>query len=196
MNVFVYLVGFVIFMQNCKKKLYIWFQDLYRMGRGFYFLFLLIFGAWGNLFSQQLSNQVIVSAAGVVSTSKFSFSQTIGESITDIITSYDFTLTQGFQQPGVKLTIVNPPNGNGVNVYPNPATDYIKIELFGETSRTFLIEVFNINGNTKYIEKLAFDDKFWFIKELDVSDFLSGIYLIRITSEDKLISRTFKIEKL
>jgi hypothetical protein len=43
---------------------------------------------------------------------------------------------------------------------------------------------------------LSFDDKFWYIKELDVTDFALGIYLVRITSEDKLISRTFKIEKL
>jgi hypothetical protein len=166
------------------------------MGRGLILLLLLIFGSWGSLFSQQLSNQVIVSAANVVSTANLSYSQTIGESITDIFTSFDFTLTQGFQQPGIKLTVVNPPNGNGVNAYPNPATDYIKIELFGETERTFWIEIFNINGNTKYIEKLTFDDKFWFIKEIDVSDFALGIYLIRVTSEDKLISRTFKIEKL
>jgi hypothetical protein len=166
------------------------------MARGIKILFLVIFGSWGNLYSQQLSNQVIVSAAGVVSTANLSFSQTIGESITEIITSNNFTLTQGFQQPGIKLTVVNPPNGNGVNAYPNPATDYIKIEVFGETARTFLIEVFNISGNTKYIEKLAFDDKFHFIKEIDVTDFALGIYLVRVTSEDKLISRTFKIEKL
>jgi hypothetical protein len=166
------------------------------MNRGIKILLFFLAGLWGNLFSQQLSNQVIVSAAGVTATGNVDFSHTIGESIIEIISSSDFILTQGFQQPGIKLILVNPPEWNGVEVYPNPATNKIKVKLFGEAARTFRLEVVNMNGIFRLTEKIVFTDKFWEIRELDITDLSVGFYLIRITSEDGLINRTFKIEKI
>jgi len=47
--------------------------------------------------------------------------------------------TQGFQQPGIEASQETPPDGNGVEVYPDPATDYINIKLFGDGARNFRI---------------------------------------------------------
>jgi hypothetical protein len=167
-----------------------------EMNRGIKILLFFLAVLWGNLFSQQLSNQVIVSAAGVAAAGNLNYSHTIGESVIEIISSPDFILTQGFQQPGIKLTLVDPPKGNGVNVYPNPASDFIKVELFGEVARTFRIEMINMNGIFRLIEKVVFTDKFFEVKEFDITDLSSGFYLVRVMSEDGFINRTFTIEKI
>lgn len=166
------------------------------MSRGIKLLFLFWLGTAGKVFSQQLSHQVIISGGVVGSNATVSYSQSVGESITDIISSSDFTLTQGFQQPSMKFTNENPPQGNGVSVYPNPATDYIKVELFGEDAREFLIEMISINGTLKRTQNLSFKDKFWHLEELKINDLPTGIYLVRVKSADGLINRIFKIEKL
>ena len=81
-------------------------------------LFLLV--SWTNVFSQQLSHQVLVPVAGLASTGSVNYSQTIGETAIVIVSSGDFLFTQGFQQPGIKKLPENPPAGSGVKVYPNP----------------------------------------------------------------------------
>ncbi len=63
-----------------------------------------LFGFGGNLFSQQLSHQVLVPAAGVASNGTLSYSQSVGETAVEIITGSGFILTQGFQQPAIKLS--------------------------------------------------------------------------------------------
>src|SRR5450759_966894 len=93
-----------------------------------YLLLIVLLGLGDNLFSQQLTQQVLVPVAGIASTSSVSFSQTIGEAAVELVSSSDFILTQGFQQPGVKLVWEPPHVGNGFNVYPNPATDHITIK--------------------------------------------------------------------
>ena len=160
------------------------------------FLLLVLFSFWGSLFSQQLSHQVLVPVAGVASDGTLNYSQTIGETVVEIVSGSDYIFTQGFQQPGIKLSEEKAPPGNGVKVYPNPATDYVRIELFGEVARSFLIEIMNITGTTIRSKRLVFPTQYWNIEELPVHEMMNGIYFIRITSEDRLINRTFKIEKL
>jgi hypothetical protein len=133
-------------------------------------LFLIVFK--GNLFSQDLSHQVLVPVAGIAYSSGLSYSQTIGETAVVIINSYDYVLTQGFQQPLVKISKSLPPPGNGVKVYPNPVTDILNIEFFGQKDRTFRIELVTISGIKVMSEKRVFNGQFW----------------------DTIINRTFKID--
>jgi hypothetical protein len=149
-----------------------------------------------NLFSQQLSHQVLVPVAGVSSAGAISYSQTIGETAVEIISNPDYTFTQGFQQPRVTFLIGTPPPGNGVDVYPNPATDFVTVKFFGLNSREFRIEVLNISGTIVYTEKVSFIDKYYSEKTIPVSQLYKGIYFIRVVSDDKIINRTFKIDKM
>jgi len=155
------------------------------------FLFL-----WTNALSQQLSQQVLVSVAGVTSTGAVNYSQTIGETAVEIIGHTGYVFTQGFQQPGIKQIPENLPNGNGVNVYPNPAIDDLTIKLFGDNPRDFRIDIINITGTIVISEKLSFIDKFYYEKVIPVGHLYRGLYFIRITSADKVINRTFKIDKI
>ncbi len=160
------------------------------------FLYFLLLGAASDILSQGLSHQVIVPVASLQCTGSVHYSQTIGESVVEVIGCIDFTFTQGFQQPGIKLKKENPPPGNGVKVYPNPVTDFVNIELFGTGTRSFLIDFFNISGSIIRSEKYEFANQYWFCQPFSVENYSRGLFFIRITSTDGLISRTFKIEKL
>jgi hypothetical protein len=157
-------------------------------------LLILILGVDAN--SQHLSHQVLLPAAGLSTAGGVYYSQTIGETAVEIISSGDYVLTQGFQQPRLKLLPGNPPQGTGVKAYPNPAVDYVNIELFGETARDFRITIMNFNGSIIYTEDLSFSERYWHIEQIPVSSFAGGLYFVRVVSKDGIIIRSFKIEKM
>ncbi len=152
--------------------------------------------ACGIILSQQLSHQVLVPVAGILSGSAMNYSQTVGETAVEVISGSGFILSQGFQQPSIKVRSKEEPQGDGVNVYPNPAEDFIKVEFFGEEGRAFQIDVLNIAGTIMITEKLNFQVKHWFVKEITISHLIKGTYLVRVSSHDGYIYRTFIIQKL
>lgn len=166
------------------------------MYKGTTVLILFFFISGVKISAQELALQVLVPVAGVTSTSSLSYSQTIGEAAVEVISSSDYVLTQGFQQPGIKISRENPPPGNGVRVYPNPVTDFVTIELFGEKTREFRIEFFTISGIMLQVENLEFKNQYWHIQPFSVENYSKGLFFIRIISKDGVINRIFKIEKI
>lgn len=159
-------------------------------------LIILLLVPGGIAISQQLSNQVLVPAAGIAVTGAVNYSQTIGETAIEIIGCTDYTFTQGFQQPGMKLSKENQPSGNGIKVYPNPVTDFISVEFFGDVSRTFRIELINISGTIVRTDKMVFAEPFWRVQQFPVEQLSKGLFFVRVRSDDGVISRTFKIDKM
>lgn len=157
-------------------------------------IFLLLY-SWTIGVSQQLSHQVLVPAAGLATAGSVTYSQTIGETAVEIIGSSGFVFTQGFQQPGIKTTDT-PHAGTGVEVYPNPATDFINIKLFGDVARKFRIELINITGTIVSSLKMDFITKYYHIQQIEVTNLKIGFYFVRVTSDDAVINRIFKIEKM
>jgi hypothetical protein len=161
-------------------------------------LVLLLFGLGMGckLYSQHLSHQVLASAAGVKKHNEYNFSQTVGETAVEILTGYDHVVTQGFQQPGFSPSTTIEHQGNGVDVYPNPATENLTIKFWGTTSRDFDIEILTIAGTLNLKDEVSFTGEYYLEKIIKVDHLKSGLYFVRIMSSDKLINRTFKIEKL
>jgi hypothetical protein len=171
------------------------FQNKYYMNTGAKVLILLFLCPWVKGFSQQLSHQVLVPAAGLVSNSKINYSQTIGETAVEIISS-GFILTQGFQQPGM-LNKDNPqPLGTGVDVYPNPARDHLFVKLFGQDPRNFRIEIITIAGTIMSTSTIDFITTYNYEMRIDINSLTLGIYFVRVSSDDSKINRVFKIEKM
>jgi len=166
------------------------------MGRGKFFLIIFLTGIAGSINSQTLSHQVLVPLAGVSSAGAVSYSQTVGETAVTIVGCYDFVCTQGFQQPGIKFSDIIPPQGNGVNVYPNPAVSHITFELFGDVSRSFRIDIMNITGTVVASLKRSFSNDYWLREDYNIESLIRGFYLVRILSDDGMINRTFRIEKM
>jgi hypothetical protein len=159
-------------------------------------LFVLILFSWTKAFPQQLSHQVLLPAAGVIYTGGITYSQTIGETAVELFSSSGYFLTQGFQQPGFLMLPGVQPSGTGVKAYPNPVTDFVNVEFFGETGRSFRITISNISGITVYSKDLSFENGYWYIQEIPVSHLSSGLYFIVVVSKDGVLRRAFKVEKI
>ena len=156
----------------------------------------LIMVSWTSVCAQQLSHQVLVPVAGITNDSKISYSQTVGETAVEIVECYDYIFTQGFQQPGIKLSNKEQPEGTGVKVYPNPASDYLTVELFGESARILRIEFIDITGTVVFTDKKIFNGQFWYKEYYSIDNLIKGFYLVRVSTEDGFMNRTFKIEKI
>jgi hypothetical protein len=152
--------------------------------------------SWASVFAQQLSHQVLVPVAGLVNDDKISFSQTVGETAVEIVGCYDYIFTQGFQQPGIKVKNDEWPIGTGIKVYPNPAEDYLIVELFGESARNIRIEIIDITGTVVFKDRKSFNDRYWYKEWYNVDFLIRGFYLVRVLTEDGFLNRTVKIEKI
>ena len=151
---------------------------------------------WTIVTGQHLSHQVLVPAAGVVAAGQVFYSQTIGETAVELVGTGNFELTQGFQQPIIRFFPGSPKGGTGVEVYPNPAVDHVKVEFYGDNARSFMIYVINITGTVAFTRRVQFSSEYWHIEQLDMSRLGIGLYFVRIVSDDAAINRSFKIEKL
>jgi hypothetical protein len=168
-------------------------DDMYRKGA---ILVMVLFFLMVDANAQHLSHQVLVPAANVLVGGGYNYSQTIGETAVEIIGTGEFTLTQGFQQPGITFILDPPPPGTGVEVFPNPVSDILYIKLWGKESRTFRISIININGMIVYSDEIKYSDNYYNKEEISVSNLISGFYFVRVLSKDGVINRSFKLEKM
>ncbi len=151
-----------------------------------------VFG-FGTVFSQITQYQVISTSGDFYKKENASLSWTLGECVTETLVSTNTILTQGFQQSHYYVTAINNVviNGLKVNVFPNPSTDYITVSFENRiNNQNFTIEIFDLQG------KILFTDKFEADKaQLNMSQYVSGIYLLKVTDNDNQNSSNFKIQK-
>jgi hypothetical protein len=138
----------------------------------------------------------MVPAAGIAVKDGKNYQHTIGETAVELFNLSDYKLTQGFQQPRFVEPSGGQNPGTGVEVYPNPVVEYIELKLFGETARKFRIDLINFAGSVLKTETLEFQSKYYYVERWDAGEFKPGFYIIRVVSEDGVISRSFKIEKV
>lgn len=74
-------------------------------------------------------------------------------------------------------------NDDGFSVYPNPFKDAIQIS-FEEPVKLFTIEIYNITGQLLYSAKKKDDNT-----HIDLRGFVSGNYLIKIQTKDKVFTQ-------
>ncbi|MCD4725754.1 MAG: right-handed parallel beta-helix repeat-containing protein [Bacteroidales bacterium] len=77
---------------------------------------------------------------------------------------------------------IDPPQEISIQIYPNPAQEYIKLDLPVQAK----VQVFDISGR-ELIELTSNSD----IRKIDVSGLEDGIYYVRVTYEGQTISRSF-----
>lgn len=160
------------------------------------FIFVLLITLMPRCLSQGISHQVLVPVASITDAGSVSVSQTVGEPMVEGLHGVDYGLTQGFHQPGIDLSSPVPPEGNGVEVYPNPVVDILKIEVFGVEEADFEIVLFGLNGAVYYRRNISCSRDYWRIESLDMGNYKRGMYFVRVKTKDNRISRLFKIEKM
>ena len=141
--------------------------------------------------AQGIVQQVYASSGSYFSNGTYSLSSTIGEPITSTFNSTNYYLTQGFQQPNYIITAVEDFDKNSnIIVYPNPADDYINIDLGTTNLDKYRFELYDVTGRLMMTGNIT--DK---ITKLDMGSYASDIYFIRLSFDSKII-KNFKVQKI
>lgn len=150
------------------------------------------------VFSQQITPQVVATAGDYhkdIATG-YSVSWTLGEPVIATATNVpnNLALTQGFQQPTYNvLEITNQTiEGFSVNVYPNPATDFIVIDWTAKDQDMLYISLFDMAGK-KITEQsyAATQDKV----SMNMSQLASAQYLLEVRNKENSITKIYQIFK-
>jgi len=74
-----------------------------------------------------------------------------------------------------------------IQVYPNPANDYINVKFCDNSNSDCFISIYNIQGKLMISRKLELIDS-----KIYISDFKTGIYIFKIFDNEKVL----KLDKL
>jgi len=145
--------------------------------------------------AQSISKQVIGSGGVAISNGTHALNFTIGESIVGLIES-DVAIHQGFWaaiSEEITLSIENPSVfTEQVSVFPNPASNFIKISYKDKNASDFNTSLYDITGKQIHnIQKNTFNTE----ANIDISQLSDGMYLLMLTEKESNAKKTFKIIK-
>jgi len=136
------------------------------------------------LFGQSAERQVIASSGGYSSASNIQASYTAGETVVATGTSSSVIVTQGFQQPNVSsVGIEEMDNGLSVNVYPNPVSDNLIVEINSTNELLVNATVYDMQGKATGVTVSNLNVNGTLKQTLDVSSLNAGKYLISFTND-------------
>jgi hypothetical protein len=74
--------------------------------------------------------------------------------------------------------------GQEINVFPNPASDFLNIKLREESS----VKLIDIKGNVVFFSGIFLDGS------VDVSNLTPGVYLLDVITKEKIVQRMIVIQ--
>lgn len=163
-----------------------------------YILLLLISFISGGIYQAQISleRQLIGTTGNISTQGSLSLSASSGEPLASFLSSGMLSLSQGFQQAdgmSVGITAQFPPLE--YQVFPNPTSGEIRIEIFSNQAPELGVEVFDIGGRSCGISAhpQRIDDRFVF--ELDLSQLSAASYVLIILQSGAPI-HSIRVEKI
>jgi len=145
---------------------------------------------------QSVSSSVVATAGNSVETGDINVSWTVGEVAVETLGTAGQTvvLTQGFQQGYFEITSIGDPLNSEfkINVYPNPASDFIWIDLKSENKIDAIVEIYNMEGKLVYNKNWEFANG---PNKVALDDFNASQYIIRVSDSSGKILQTFKLIK-
>ena len=148
------------------------------------------------IFAQSAERQVIASTGGYATATGLQVSSTVGETATATGTSSNIIITQGFQQPnGTAVGIKELNNGLSVNVYPNPASNDVVLEIDAKSNLMVNATVYDMEGKTTGVSVSNLKVNGTLKQTLDISELTTGNYLISFTDENTTLG-TVRIQKV
>ena len=138
-----------------------------------------------------LAQEVIASAGSTLNNINGSISFTIGESVANTLIKSDKTVTQGFHQTNISVSMVSEMNDLefSISAFPNPAENILilKLNKVDMTGMQFLL--FDINGKLLFRKNLENDETI-----IPVDKLIKGFYILKVQEGQKEL-KTFKIIK-
>jgi hypothetical protein len=154
------------------------------------FFCLLFLSSLGNTVHAQ---STIPAAGGNVTGTGGSVSFTVGQVVYTTISGTTGTVAQGVQQPyeiSVVTAIKDPLDISlEFSVYPNPATDFIKLKIENYEAENLKYQLFDINGSLLKDNKVEGNET-----NIVMSNLLPATYFLKVTDNNKVV-KTFKIIK-
>jgi PKD repeat protein len=80
----------------------------------------------------------------------------------------------------------------GLNIFPNPTNDKLNIMMYKLTNEELVIDLLDPTGRVIFNSSINGTGEV--LREIDVSDYAAGIYLLRIWNSDLILSRIILIE--
>lgn len=146
-----------------------------------------------QLQGQTIARQVIGITGGSSNTSFGSVSWTVGQTAVKHVKSSDqkYSITQGFQQPNIKVlpthTFANPL----VDIAPNPVIDILNVKVLNPQAERTTYTLVDQLGRTLLNGNL----KSW-SNELNLSNYPAGTYFLKVHQLDQKKIQTYKVVKV
>ena len=146
-------------------------------------------------YAQKISPQVISSAGNQHVINSISFEWTLGEVAVTTLQGSNNAITQGFHQPKYVVTNIGEPlsGTEKINVYPNPTSDLIQIEIMLNNNRVIYARITDING------KLVWDNEYkgkQVTESISLKNYPNGNYFLNLSFDNGNSKQTFKIQKI
>jgi len=155
-------------------------------------LILIIFSSLA--IGQPIQNDVITTSGSLVSNDQNMVSWTIGETIIETYNNSGSIVTQGFQQVYFSFTeILEIKEANfTVNVFPNPAIDFVNIDIQSEDlNGTYNIEINSLNGQLIHKQSYHLSNTL----RIDLRSVKAELVILKVTHKETGSQRVFKIVK-
>ena len=138
------------------------------------------------------AQEAVTAAGGSARVGNISVSWSIGEAMTETYVQTSFTLTQGVQQPVVKVENVSSSsemNAYKIVAYPNPTSDAVTVSVAGTTGQSLALKLFDATGKLLQATQMTDSET-----RVSLSNLPAGIYLLQV-SDSKNNVQIFKIIK-
>ncbi len=152
---------------------------------------MMIFGSTA-LYCQTTKPDVITSAGGYDANATNKLSWTIGEPVIETISNATNQLTQGIQQGFWDITTVvdNTENRIKITLYPNPATDYVNLEMPFQENQIITYQLYDLYGKCLQNQKITAP-----ITKINLNTYPVTVYILNVLSPDKKLMKSFKLLK-
>lgn len=161
-------------------------------------LIIIIIGFICNNHAQSIKPESINSAASTMTNTNGTLSFTVGEIVVLTFTdSLGNTIGGGFTSASTASTTVSSieePNLStlSINVFPNPTTDLLQIEIYHSSVDLLTVSINDIGG------KLVYQGNYSNVTNLigiNTTDYAVGTYIMTLTNTKKEVLGTYKIIK-
>lgn len=143
--------------------------------------------------AQSISPEVVASAGEHFENGSVQLSWTLGEVVIDTYDNGTNILTQGFHQTNLTVTAIDETLADvRMNLYPNPTSEYLNIEL-SNNEQQINLQVYDMSGRLIHKDVInAYDTKY----VLPMQSVATGKYLIQMQSEDGKMNTTHQVVKM
>jgi hypothetical protein len=139
------------------------------------------------------AQNTIPASGGNASGSGGSVSYSVGQVVYTTNTGTNGSVTQGVQQPYEISVVTGIVEAEDISlemvVYPNPATDFIKLKIENYEVQNLRYQLFDINGSLLQDNLIVGNEI-----SIDMSNYMSATFFLKVTDNNKVI-KTFKIIK-